>query len=1278
MSVPRSKGHDRKRKPQRSGTYPRVCQTGRPHKVDESSRPRKVPKRLNVVNALRDIGKESVGGNLEPEEMADNLFPVLTHLMPNRDEQERWLNQMLKKLRMGSSNSVASRQPVSGRAVAVQTDNPARADTENLPPSDAPAAETPERRVSRRAPGRRASHRAVTPATETRERRVPRGAATPGRDEFCSLAPTLVTPRRKMADEELVDWDPNVMCCSMRDVQVPILPSQASRNRCRLRDNIKAAVTSAGCKSRQAVVIHDHCTRVDPALGQVLQMVEDPDRSRRVGEHVKHSIRNYLKLEAARSTSNEARSFLLTLFKSMVPAYPRRFASRKQRRAHSRKMKDFVKDMDLTHCQRNTAILASKIKRDMVDNPTVKVNLIESHQRKSPFNMKVTTELKHAFIEWAVSKSDTIVCSPDKKDMKIATDLETGKKIKDVARSTPQETVWVMQRKHKYKTSLTRLHKEAIQPVSEGGFDGFRDQNGKVWVGRTSFEKCTPDYFGRLTQSHKRGCECRDCLNGEYMMSDYVNWQKFSRRHQEKNIASLRAWIRDNPNHVDIVSKRRELGTRLRDLSDYLKDVFIETDAGTHSSEPRYTKLTDLVNKEMCCGLVNDTQLCPHACCLQKCGGGCQAFPRHRGEDHKLPPEPDEALINANWMMTFRFHETRFHCSTHGAFLNPDPDKQKECPICEQLPQKERPLTKPKKTEDPVKKTMPTHDFVTEFQTFINEKWRLHHWQVIGLNGRCKEFRKPELLAHEKHRLDCFIVRDYTDRMKCAHDRSTQSGEMGGAQRNIGMEGFYYTLYNTEKKKVEQHWFGFLSDEQQQDARTSLRNTDKFVKRMKKRNLLPVGSTLWMQSDGCTKQYKSGCCVATYNIIAQKYQLQVDYFVTTAGHGKCTVDSLAGTDKAYLNSGYLREMDPSRVDSNNRTISEAEKARKFLSDPGRALGDTKHGDAKVQSRGYDVSNYTEGDDIPLKHTNFVVTGFKREKKSGIKSHFHFRYHYKMKADEVFIRRVACLCPGCHENLMKPWEEGIETKLQPMFQNSETCYFNAMMGDLNKWTLCKVKHTKAYEVEEVNEIFQDALTYHTNEQMSKVKVGGFGAVGSQNPDAKKGFFLVKWKTLSYALQEETHVFGFGLMPPGTVVVEGQVYHHLPGNKCFGWFLPPEYTGPNMKHDIFWSQHVIRGDVIGKRSKPFGQDKHWPPSERGIPEYVQLFNSTGMFWVFPSQIDLIERDMATRDVFQEIGFDTNEDAALEVEAENQEEPEAPEPAQEEEDESDSSDQEYRPGR
>jgi hypothetical protein len=176
---------------------------------------------------------------------------------------------------------------------------------------------------------------------------------------------------------------------------------------------------------------------------------------------------------------------------------------------------------------------------------------------------------------------------------------------------------------------------------------------------------------------------------------------------------------------------------------------------------------------------------------------------------------------------------------------------------------------------------------------------------------------------------------------------------------------------------------------------------------------------------------------------------------------------------------------------------------------------------------------------------------------------------------------------------------------------------------------------------MNEVFQHALTYKSNQAIASIEVGKFGAIASEHTDAKGGFFLVKWKSTSYTLQEETEVFGgCGLMPAGTVVVDGSIYHHLQGNNN-GWFQPPDYKGPNMPYDTIWVQHIAKELVVGKRSKPDPSNKNWPPFPSFISEHNNAFYRTGLLWLFPTQLEFIKTELQSREHLELYDLDGEEE-------------------------------------
>ncbi len=260
-----------------------------------------------------------------------------------------------------------------------------------------------------------------------------------------------------------------------------------------------------------------------------------------------------------------------------------------------------------------------------------------------------------------------------------------------------------------------------------------------------------------------------------------------------------------------------------------------------------------------------------------------------------------EDKADSHYMITYRMHEYRMHCQLHKSFVNTEKGKKNVCPQCAILPKEKKAQYAPKSRQDPVKKTAPLGLFMKIFAEYIDKKWRQHNWQVSAFgSGYCKKFRAPEeILKMEGHQDDVHVIRDFADRLKCSYDKATQSGEMGGAMKNIGQEGFYYAIFNKETQEVEKHWHAYLSDEKQQDARICFVNTCRFIEMVREKwgKLMTPGSTLWMQSDGCVKQYKCAYAAWMCTIISLKYSITLDWMVTAAGHGKCLVDSMSGAKK---------------------------------------------------------------------------------------------------------------------------------------------------------------------------------------------------------------------------------------------------------------------------------------------------------------------------------------------------------------------------------------------
>jgi hypothetical protein len=521
---------------------------------------------------------------------------------------------------------------------------------------------------------------------------------------------------------------------------------------------------------------------------------------------------------------------------------------------------------------------------------------------------------------------------------------------------------------------------------------------------------------------------------------------------------------------------------------------------------------------EMTCPPVNEFGLWPYKCCIGRCND-CPGMPVRAGENYREKPGDDQTDLH-RVMVTYNQHEIRHSCRIHGGFVNKKEKgglKVGDCPSCAALEEHQRPTENPTKTNDPVKKVAPIAIFNEEMEAFLQNTYRQHLWLVKALGkNHVKTWRDPWNILKGNHQWDVSIIRDYTDRIQCNYNNETQSGGMGGNVRNVGSEGFYYVYRNPATNDIEEHWHSYLSDFKQQDARTSFANTDKFILMMKAKGLLHEGSTLWIQSDGCAKQYKSGTNMWLCWHLSRKYHINIDWFITCAGHGKSVVDPLAGTDKRWIFGGYAHSIDSAKFDESHKWISEAHKACAWCKHPDRPLGDSQHATRWIKSRDYEVTNWDKKQ-IPLELTKWNAVGFEKGTKNGSSEMFHFRYQAgNLTKNECAVRRIPCACHACMEKLDLPWDPKKTTAEQPCFAAPDAnCYFEPMMQGLNKWHIITLQQTEGQEqVDEINEVLQSALDYKVTLQEPWIEVGQFGIVDCDCDDAKDSALLVEWTTLPY--------------------------------------------------------------------------------------------------------------------------------------------------------------------
>ena len=70
------------------------------------------------------------------------------------------------------------------------------------------------------------------------------------------------------------------------------------------------------------MAIFDYLTKVEPAVGRALNVVDDPNRSRFFEANCKLRMMDFLHSPSVERSSNEARATQLTVLKSVVPSAP--------------------------------------------------------------------------------------------------------------------------------------------------------------------------------------------------------------------------------------------------------------------------------------------------------------------------------------------------------------------------------------------------------------------------------------------------------------------------------------------------------------------------------------------------------------------------------------------------------------------------------------------------------------------------------------------------------------------------------------------------------------------------------------------------------------------------------------------------------------------------------------------------------------------------------------------------------------------------------------------
>ena len=135
-----------------------------------------------------------------------------------------------------------------------------------------------------------------------------------------------------------------------------------------------------------------------------------------------------------------------------------------------------------------------------------------------------------------------------------------------------------------------------------------------------------------------------------------------------------------------------------------------------------------------------------------------------------------------------------------------------------------------------------------------------------------------------------------------------------GNGRSLSIEGSAIESYSSEslalynaglipKERIERkmEFHSHFSDLSRQDAATTTAHMTVLFNHLFREQEIQRGKTIvFDETDGCSKQYRSGTAIYLLSLLSQKYSIVIDRAIGAPGHGKDVVDGLNAVDKSFL------------------------------------------------------------------------------------------------------------------------------------------------------------------------------------------------------------------------------------------------------------------------------------------------------------------------------------------------------------------------------------------
>jgi len=163
--------------------------------------------------------------------------------------------------------------------------------------------------------------------------------------------------------------------------------------------------------------------------------------------------------------------------------------------------------------------------------------------------------------------------------------------------------------------------------------------------------------------------------------------------------------------------------------------------------------------------------------------------------------------------------------------------------------------------------------------------------------------------------------------------------------------------------------------------------------------------------------------------------------------------------------------------------------------------------------------------------------------NGVRAHYNIRTDTDLGVGWAALRRVACGCVPCKEQLNRPWVPSIDVAAaQPRYWQNEECALWPSYEGANNWKICELVPKKKEGEKGARASLHGVLNALEALMSLMIREGKVGAIGTAD-EASMGYYLVKWLSEPYTMQEDTTDGMSGTIGAGKMVVDALYFNRV---------------------------------------------------------------------------------------------------------------------------------------